>query len=233
MIFPPEYLFGIIPSAILILFIVYIPSSAWTRIKSKFNKAGVLVTLCYDDGFEKDRLMKADLESGIFYDKKNTIIFTPNPVFIEEEIEGKKIESMDIPTADKKSIMDEAILKRTFTDTGKAHYICLVNKGIAVTSALLGLINDVNEHAKSDNIYQGSLVTPQILKSYFKGTFSGSTLKNIEFAAEQRGYMRRPVQDFIKKNAIPLGFILIIVVFGYLYFSGKIHIPNILDKFGG
>jgi len=45
--------------------------------------------------------------------------------------------------------------------------------------------------------------------------------------------MRRPVQDFIKKNAIPLGFILIIVVFGYLYFSGKIHIPNILDKFGG
>lgn len=219
------FLFGIV------FFYVLLPGSARTRFKARyFARSGALVTLVTDDGYEKDVMMKVDLESGILTDGKKTIIFTPNPVFADEVIEGETKKLMT-PTTDKKKTIDSAIQKRSFTDTGKAHYVCLVNKGIAVTPELLGLIQAVdNQVTEKSEINQGDLVDPQILKSYFKGTFSATTLTNMEFAAERRGFLRRPMQDFLSKNALPLGMILIVVIIGYMLISGKIDIARI---FGG
>jgi len=207
-------------------------------LKAKFAKAGVLVTLVFDDGFERDELMKVDLQSGIFTHGKETVIFTPDPVFVDEPpkitdlsgttVKGRK--SVDVPI-DQKKIIDEAILNRSFTDTGKAHYTCLISKGIAVTPTLLKLIKDVNSRADESKIYLGNLVEPQILKSYFKGTFSAATLQNMEFAAERRGFLRRPMQDFFDKNKISIVFVLLIVIVGYMILSGKVDLSRIFGGF--
>ena len=217
---------------------VLMPGSSRTRLKARYlAKTGALVTLHTDDGFEQDKIMKVDLESGIMTDGKKTIIFTPNPVFADEEFEvtnpdgttETQTKKVMKPSEDEKKTIDSAIQKRSFTDTGKPHYLCLVNKGIAVTPELLGLIQAVDSRVKDDKgVYQGDLVDPQILKSYFKGTFSAATIANMEFAAERRGFLRRPMQDFIQKNALPIGIILVVLIIGYMLISGKIDLSSIL-----
>lgn len=222
------FLFGII------FLYVLLPGSARTRFKARyFAKTGALVTLVTDDGFEKDKIMKVDLENGILTDGRKTIIFTPNPVFADEVLDDGSTKKAMKPTTEQKKTIDSAIQKRSFTDTGKPHYVCLVNKGIAVTPELLGLIQAVDTWVigtDKSEIYQGDLVDPQILKSYFKGTFSAITLSNMEYAAERRGFLRRPMQDFLSKNALPIGMILIVIIVGYMFISGKIDIARI---FGG
>ena len=220
------FLFGIM------IFYVLLPGSARTRFKARyFARTGALVTLVTDDGFEVDKIMKVDLESGILTDGRKTIIFTPDPVFVDEILKDGTKKTVMEPTTQQKKTIDSAIQMRCFTDTGKPHYICLVNKGIAVSPELLGLIQKVDSRVTEKNVInQGDLVNPQILKTYFKGTFSASTLSNMEFAAERRGFLRRPMQDFLSKNALPLGMILIVVIIGYMLISGKIDIARI---FGG
>ena len=220
------FLFGIIFVYILL------PGSARTRFKARyFARTGALVTLVTDDGFEVDKIMKVDLESGILTDGRKTIIFTPDPVFVDEILKDGTKKTVMEPTTQQKKTIDSAIQMRCFTDTGKPHYICLVNKGIAVSPELLGLIQKVDSRVTEKSVInQGDLVNPQILKTYFKGTFSASTLSNMEFAAERRGFLRRPMQDFLSKNALPLGMILIVVIIGYMLISGKIDIARI---FGG
>jgi len=228
------FLFGIM------IFYVLLPGSARTRFKARyFARTGALVTLVTDDGFEVDKIMKVDLENGILTDGRKTIIFTPNPVFADEEFDFigpdgtvvKKTKQVLLPTTEQKKTVDSAILKRSISDTGKPHYTCLVNKGIAVSPELLGLIQAVDSRVtENGRVYQGDLVDPQILKSYFKGTFSAITLSNMEYAAERRGFLRRPMQDFLSKNALPIGMILIVIIVGYMFISGKIDIARI---FGG
>ena len=142
----------LIETAIVILFILAIPGSGWTRIKAKLKRTGAIITVCTDDGFEKDYVMKADLDHGIFSGKKEGLVFTPEPKFVEEETTVTKEDGttervqktiLDIPIDSKKTI-DEAIQHRSFTDTGLPHYTGLASKGIAVTPRLLALIKEVN-----------------------------------------------------------------------------------------
>ena len=120
-------LIGFLCGALFIIFLM--PRSAKVRLKSKFKKTGAIVTLCYDDGYEKDEYMQVDIKHGIFTKGDDTYIFTPNPVFIEQG-QGKgrpKKEALELPFKTKE-IIDEAVLKRSYTDTGKPHYIGLVKR---------------------------------------------------------------------------------------------------------
>ena len=222
----------LIETAALVLFILAIPGSGWTRIKAKMKKTGVIVTTCTDDGFEKDYVMKADLDHGIFSGKKETLVFTPEPKFVDREVEVEnedgttekvKKTMLDI-TTNKKKVIDEAIQHRSFTDTGLPHYTGLASKGIAVTPRLLALIKEVNMDAEEDQIRHFTLIEPHILKSYIRSTFSQQTIENIKFAAEQRGFLRKPMADGIKKYAIPIMLILVVGVAIWAILSGYIDL---------
>ena len=222
----------LIETAALFLFILMIPGSGWTRIKAKIKKTGAIVTVCTDDGFEKDYVMKADLDHGIFSGKKDTLVFTPEPKFVEVKIEviqedgtPKKVKKtmLDIPIDSKKTI-DEAIQHRSFTDTGLPHYTGLASKGIAVTPRLLALIQEVNTKVDEDRIRFFKPVEPHILKSYIRATFSQQTIENIKFAAEQRGFLRKPLSDGLKKFAIPVMLLLVVGVAIWAVLSGYIDL---------
>ena len=222
----------LLETAILVLFIILIPGSGWTRIKAKLKRTGAIVTACTDDGFEKDYVMKANLDHGIFSGKKDTLVFTPEPKFVEKEVEVANEDGttetvtktmLDISTNSKK-VVDEAIQHRSFTDTGLPHYTGLASKGIAVTPRLLALIKEVNMDASEDQIRYFTLIEPHILKSYIRATFSQQTIENIKFAAEQRGFLRKPMADGIKKFAIPIMAILLIGVVVWMVLSGYIDL---------
>ncbi|GAH12460.1 unnamed protein product, partial [marine sediment metagenome] len=115
------------------------------------------------------------------------------------------------PIASKK-IIDEAIQHRSFTDTGLPHYTGLASKGIAVTPQLLALIKEVDMDADENRIRFFQMVKPEILKSYIRATFSQQTIENIKFAAEQRGFLRKPMSDGLKKFAIPVMLLLVVGV---------------------
>ena len=222
----------LIETAALVLFILVIPSSGWTRIKAKIKKTGAIVTVCTDDGFEKDYVMKADLDHGIFSGKKDALVFTPEPKFVETEVEvinddgttRKETKTMLDITTDSKKTIDEAIQHRSFTDTGLPHYTGLASKGIAVTPRLLALIKEVNTKVDEERIRFFKLVEPHILKSYIRATFSQQTIENIKFAAEQRGYLRKPLSDNLKKFAIPIMLILVVGVAIWAVLSGYIDL---------
>ena len=222
----------LVETAALFLFIRAIPGSGWTRIKAKIKKTGAIVTVCTDDGFEKDYVMKADLDHGIFSGKKDALIFTPEPKFVETKIEvmqedgsAQKVNKtmLDI-TSDAKKTIDEAIQHRSFTDTGLPHYTGLASKGIAVTPRLLALIKEVNTKVNEDRIRLFTLIEPHILKSYIRATFSQQTIENIKFAAEQRGFLRKPLSDGLKKFAIPVMLILVVGVAIWAVLSGYIDL---------
>jgi len=219
-------------TAVLFLIMLIIPSSGWTRIKAKLKKTGAIVTVCTDDGFEKDYVMKANLDHGIFSGKGETLIFTPEPKFVEGNVVVLDENAMpstvnktmlEIPIASKK-IIDEAIQHRSFTDTGLPHYSGLASKGIAVTPQLLALIKEVDMKADENRIRFFQLVQPHILKSYIRATFSQQTIENIKFAAEQRGYLRKPLSDGIKKFALPVMLILVVGVAIWAVLSGYIDL---------
>lgn len=230
------YQYAIIAETVLfILFVLAIPKSGWARIIAKRKKTGALVTLCSDDGFEKDYVMKADAQNGIFSGRKDTLVFTPDPQFVEEEVEVvqkdgttvlEKKPFLDL-TADKKKIMDEAIQTRSFTDTGLPHFTGLLTKRIAVTPRFLELIKKINRGFKeNDKVGLITLVEPHSLKSYFKGTFSQQMIENIKFAAERRGFLRKPIQDNLKKAAIPVMLILFILFVYWAISSGYIDLSG-------
>ena len=220
------YVLATLAMGFLIFVFFTMPKSGWLRWVAKRSKTGTIVTLIHPDGFEQDLFMKADLNHGVFTKGEDTYIFTPNPRFVEENQENP----INIPV-DQQKIIDEAIMHRSLTDTGKAHFTGLVSKGIAVTPAFLELIKKINYNAKTDNIKLLNLVEPQILKKYFPGTFSQALIQNIKFAAERRGFLRRPVQDFLSKNAMPIGIIIIIGIIGYMVLSGKIDLARIFGGF--
>ena len=222
----------LIVTAALVLFMLAIPGSGWTRIKAKLKKSGAIVTVCTDDGFEKDYVMKANLDHGIFSGKGKTLIFTPEPKFVENEVvvlDENQIPStvkktmLEIPIASKK-IIDEAIQHRSFTDTGLPHYTGLASKGIAVTPQLLALIKEVDMNADENRIRFFQMVQPEILKSYIRATFSQQTIENIKFAAEQRGFLRKPMSDGLKKFAIPIMLLLVVGVAIWAVLSGYIDL---------
>ena len=224
----------LIETAALVLFILMIPKSGWTRIKAKLKKTGAIVTICTDDGFERDHVMKANLDHGIFSGKKDTLVFTPEPKFVETNVEIMKEDGttekvkktmLDISTSSKKTI-DEAIQHRSFTDTGLPHYTGLASKGIAVTPRLLALIKEVNMKAKEGQIRYFTLVEPHILKSYIRSTFSQQTIENIKFAAEQRGFLRKPMADGLKKFAIPVMLIFVVGLAIWAVLSGYIDLSS-------
>lgn len=232
-VFPPVLLLFLF---VLFFIIIFMPGSGWTRFKAKLKRTGVLVSLCGDDGFERDVIMKASMGHGIFSKGDSTYVFTPDPKYHEEEVEEKnpdgttklvKKNMLEI-TTDQKKIIDEAIQKRMFTDTGKPHYVGLVSKGVAVTPELLALIQNVNKNAKENKINQIDLIEPQILKTYIRKTFSETLIDSLTFAAERKGYLRRPVQDFISKNKIPIGLLLICGLIAILILTGQIDISGLL-----
>lgn len=231
-------LIQVLPWAALIAFIVFMPGSAKTRMRAKFLRSGVIVTLCTPDGFEQDRFMKVDTKYGLFTQREETYIFTPQPKFVNKTIEdetGKdvNVEQMDVPDNVKQNV-DEAINHRSLTDTGKAHYIGLVNKGVAVTPALLALIKEVNSEASADKVKQITLITPQALSTCISQSFSQSALEYMRFSAEERGFLRRPVMDLLQKNKVSIVFLLLLVIGGYMIMSGKVDLGRIFgDYLGG
>ena len=228
-------LIQVLPWAALIAFIVFMPGSAKTRMRAKFIRSGVLVTLCTPDGFEQDRFMKMDMKYGLFTHRDETYIFTPQPKFVKatDADTGEEVEQMEAPI-NVKATMDEAINHRMLTDTGKAHYIGLVHKGIAVTPALLGLIKEVNSEAVADKVKQVTLITPQALSTCISQSFSQSALEYMRFSAEERGFLRRPVMDMLQKNKVSIVFLLLLVIGGYMIMSGKVDIGSIFgDYLGG
>lgn len=228
-------LIQVLPWAALIAFIVFMPGSAKTRIRAKFLRSGVIVTLCTPDGFEQDRFMKVDTKYGLFTQREETYIFTPQPKFVKatNPETDEKEEQMEVPT-NMKAIVDEAITHRTLTDTGKAHYSGLVHKGIAVTPALLELIKKVNSEASADKVKQITLITPQALSTCISQSFSQSALEYMRFSAEERGFLRRPVMDLLQKNKVSIVFLLLLVIGGYMIMSGKVDLSRIFgDYLGG
>lgn len=237
----PWILFVLVAGLLGYIFLT-MPKSGWVRWKAKRSKSGVIVTLCSADGFEEDRFMKADLDNGVFTTIKGeeAYVFTPNPKFATGDLNGESGQlagsrvqsqnSIDVSTEEQK-IIDEAILHRSFSDTGKAHYTGLVTKGIAVTPKFLKLVKHLNDNVDEKKIYHIDLVDPQKLQNYFKGTFNMGMIRNITFAAEQRGFLRRPMQDFLGKNKFTIVFLLIIVLGGYMILSGKIDLGRIFGKY--
>lgn len=217
------------------MLVTYIPRSAKARMHAKFARSGVLVTLCTPDGYEQDTFMKVDTKYGLFTYKDETYIFTPQPKFVtseDVETEEKGEDQMDIPDNVKQNV-DEAINHRSLTDTGKAHYIGLVNKGVAVTPALLELIKKVNQKASPDKVKQITLITPQTLSTCISQSFSQSALEYMRFSAEERGFLRRPLMDALQKNKVSIVLLMIIVIAGYMIITGKIDMTRIFGKYLG
>lgn len=226
-------LIQVLPWVAFVAFIVFMPDSAKTRIRAKFLRSGVLVTLCTPDGFEKDMFMKVDMKYGLFTHRDETYIFTPQPKYKTPDPESKEEkELLDVPENVKKNV-DEAINNRTLTDTGKAHYIGLTQKGIAVTPALLKLIKEVNSDASPDKVKLVTLITPQDLSTCISQSFSQSALEYMRFSAEERGFLRRPMMDALQRNKVSIVFLLLIVIAGYMVISGKIDLGRLFGKYLG
>lgn len=217
-------------AACVFVFYLYIPASAKVRIKAKMAKSGVLVTLCGDDGFEHDSLMTAEMGHGLFSKGDETYVFTPDPKYVDDEENSEpdenKVEKLE-KSSDAKKLIDHAIQHRMFTDTGKPHFIGLISKGIAVTPALLKLIQDVNHNTDEKKIDQIDLIEPQILKTYIRRTFSDSMIQTLKFKHERMGELRRPMADAIKK-LLPWGLIIAAIIVIYLVLGSGIEVPSLI-----
>lgn len=101
---------------------------------------------------------------------------------------------------------------------------------IAVTPALLGLIKTVNDKADETRVRLGTLIEPQILKSYIPNSFNQQTIKNIKAREWLRGRNAQPAKDFLDEHKISIVFILLIGIFGYLIITGKLDLTRIFGS---
>ena len=203
--------------------ILALPKSAMVRLKAKWKKKGVLVTLCSDAGFEETRLMQADMGIGIFSDGNETYVFTPSPPYITED----GVNKLDLSN-DMKKNLDEALQTRMFTDTGKPHYIGFAGTGVATTAKMLLQIKEVNKRAKDDKVQTLELLNPTLLKTYLELAFPPELMKIIKFKHEKIGEDKKPVQDAFRKWAIPGSLFVIIIIALYYLSKGNFKLPSIL-----
>ena len=217
---------------IFIFFIFIIPSSAWARIKAKLKRNCVIVVLFNDEGFEKTELMKSDLGQGIFSGNPISYIFTPRPTWSKIKVKvpnrknKKTIEAIDISEKTQENL-NEALTHRMITDTGKPIYYGYIGKSVAVTPRFLDIVKKVNKKA---NIFKTlELLDPRLLKVYVGKTLSPSLIETIKAENERKGYLRRPVSDTLKKMALPIGLLMIILVVGILLMTGQIDLSGIFD----
>ena len=203
--------------------IMALPKSAMVRLKAKWRKKGVLVTLCSDAGFEETLLMQADMGAGIFSQGVETYVFTPSPPYVTEE-GAKKLDLND----DVKKNLDEALQTRMFTDTGKPHYIGCGGTGVATTPKMLQKIREVNRRAKEDRVKTIDLLDPKLLKTYLEMSFPPELMKIIRFKHEKIGEDKKPVSDAIKRFALPGGIFVLIIIVLYMFSKGQIKLPSIL-----
>jgi len=172
--------------------------------------------------------MKADMGSGIFSEGDETYVFTPSPPYIDEEDDaGNEVKKLDLDEKTKKNL-DEALQTRMFTDTGKAHYIGFGGTGVATTAKMLQKIREVNRRAKEDKVSTIDLLDAKLLKTYLEMSFPPELMKIIRFKHEKIGEDKKPVQDAIRKWAIPGSLFVIIIIVIYMASKGQLKLPSVL-----
>lgn len=209
------------------MLILFMPKSARIRLKARMKRKGILVTLFSDDGFERTELMQSDLGQGILTGNPTTYIFTPRPARIVKKVGRSKKGYVDVAEDQKKNI-DEAMLHRLVSDTGKMYLIGYIGKSLAITPKLLELIKKVNRRAIKEDVKELELLDPRILKQYMSTTISRSAIESLKFEHERIGYLRRPVSDKLRKLVLPIGLIVIILIFAYLFLTGDIDFSTLV-----
>lgn len=214
----------VISVAVLLIGIGIMPKSAWVRFKAKLRRSGVLVSLFTDEGFERTEIMRSDLGQGILSGNPVSYIFTPRPPVVTKR--GKELIDLNM-SDDQERALSEALSHRLFSDTGKPLFLGYVGKSAAVTPKLLEIIKKTSRK-KNPEIKTLTLLDPRQLKLYIGKTFSRSLIESIKFENERKGYLRRPVKDFVSRMKLPIGIILIIAVLAFVLLSGGIDLSGIL-----
>ena len=212
--------FGLL--AVLILLIMSMPPSAKVRIIAKRKKKGVLVQYFSDDGAEHTALMEANLGQGILTHKDTGYIFQPRPARATDN-DNKKIDV----TEDEKDLIDEAMKHMCISDTGKPLLLGYTGKSLAVTPKLLKLIKQVNKRVTKSTINAFELIDPRLLKSYMSRTINLSLIESIKQEHERIGFNRRPVSDALKKAALPIGGLIMLIIVVYYLMSGGVDLSFI------
>ena len=238
------YLYGfpiwaVVATVLFVMTWLLMPGSARTRFKARLKGNCVLVSLFSDEGFEKTEIMYSDLGQGILTGNPVSYLFTPRPPTITETTQTDEEKSeYDLATDpdEIKANLDEALLNRMYSDTGKPYYLAYIGKSVAVTPALLKIIADTNKK-KTLKLKDGeepkvevkkiTLLDPRTLKTYVSKTFSRSLIESIKLENQREGFLRRPVQDALKKFGVPF-IVIVILILGALVLTGEIDLNALI-----
>lgn len=234
------YLYGFpiiagVSTGLLILLWILLPGSAKTRLSARLKGNCVLVSLFSDEGFEKTEVMYSDMGQGILTGNPVSYIFTPRPPTITENGKNHTYDLVEDPEGIKENL-DEALSHRMYSDTGKPLYLAYIGKSVAVTPALLKIIAETNkkktlkiknkEETEVD-VKKVTLLDPRTLKTYVSKTFSRSLIESIKLENQREGFLRRPVQDAIKKFGIPI-ILIVVIAIAALVLSGEIDLGQLI-----
>ena len=114
-----------------------------------------------------------------------------------------------------------------YSDTGKPLYLAYSGKSVAVTPALLAIIKKVSRRRRVDEVKKVELLDPRTLKVYMPKTFSRSLIESIKLENQREGYLRRPLEDKLKKFGIPF-IVIIVLIIGALVLTGEIDLNSLI-----
>lgn len=215
-------------SMLLIIFLkIRMPKSIWTLIGAWASRDRISVAwVADDDGWMGPEIVKSKLGQGIFESaatKVKSLLMRPiSPAKVKAtEGEPDTVERQE-KEDDKVRAINAIVGKRYRMDIGKMAFFGYRGKALLASPSVLKAINE----AESGSTVM-EVLDPADLKVYFPKTINPAQLDSIEETAYWDGYYDKPRKTELPKWAIPLGLLIVALIFLYLVYTGKLHIPGV------
>lgn len=229
--------------------ILFAPKNLKTELLAWIRPGGVIMRIFDDDAVEKVEYMSSSKSLGVFAGGAGNYIFIPRPsyltdnqdkymepatdkdgnVLMEEDGTTPKMVLKEVPSASPKDA--EAIANiaqhRFSTGYGRPLYLGYRGKAVALNPKLLAALEEAHRGQGKRTTYTVTLEDPRILKQLLPKMFNQSGVNALRREAYDRGKADRPL-DGGGFNVRALLLLLLLGVFVYLWFTGKIpFLPKI------